>query len=349
METQQSDLRAQLDDMRERALAELESAETTGDLEEWRTRYLGRERGELTAVLKGLGKLPGDQRKAIGQAANTVKQELERKQEERAQALRSLERASALERERIDVTLPGRTIPRGYIHPITRTTRDIVRIFRQMGFLVEEGPEIESDYYNFQALNLPPDHPARDMQDTFWITPGATLLRTQTSPNQIHIMEQTRPPVRSIVPGKVYRNEDIDPSHAAMFYQVEGILIDETCTMADLRGTLERFAQEMFGGDRKVRFRPSYFPFTEPSAEFDVTCPICNGTGCRTCKFTGWLEMGGCGMVDPRVLRAVNYDPNVYRGFAFGLGIERIAMIRYGIDDLRAFTENDLRFLRQFG
>ena len=348
MTTAQTQEEQALAALRERAVAEL-AAVTTGDgLEEWRTRYLGRERGELTGILKGLGKLAAEQRKAVGQAANAVKSDLDRLLEERRQALRAAERAAALERERLDVTLPGRVIPRGHVHPLSQTIRDIVRVMGEMGFQLYDGPEVETDYYNFQALNIPPDHPARDMQDTFWIAPGQILLRTQTSPMQIHVMEHMRPPVRAIVIGKVYRNEAIDASHEAIFHQVEGLLIDETCTMADLRGVVERFAREMFGAERKVRFRPSYFPFTEPSAEFDIDCINCDGAGCRVCKYSGWLEMGGSGMVDPRVLRGVNYDPSVYRGFAFGLGIERIAMLRYGIDEIRAFSTNDLRFLRQF-
>ncbi len=348
MAIDQSDMEQALASLRERATGELAAITSLDALDEWRTRYLGRERGELTAILKGLGKLPPEQRKIIGQASNQVKGILEQRLEERNQALRAAERMSALERERLDVTLPGRRVPRGHVHPISQTIRDVTRIFGQMGFQVVEGPEVETDYYNFQALNIPADHPARDMQDTFWVVPGQVLLRTQTSPNQIRIMEQSRPPVRAIVPGKVYRNEAIDASHEAMFHQVEGLLIDETCTMADLRGVIERFAREMFGAERRVRFRPSYFPFTEPSAEFDMDCIICNGAGCRVCKYSGWLEMGGSGMVDPRVLRGVNYDPNVYRGFAFGLGVERIAMLRYGIDEIRLFSGNDLRFLRQF-
>lgn len=336
-----------LADLQARASAELESVTATEQLEEWRTRYLGRERGELTGILKGLGKLPGEQRKIIGAAANQVKAELERLLEARSQELRAREQAEALERERLDVTLPGRPAPRGHVHPLTQTMRDIVRVMGLMGFQLFDGPEVETDYYNFQALNIPPDHPARDMQDTFWIAPGQILLRTQTSPMQIHVMERMRPPVRAIVLGKVYRNEAIDASHEAIFHQVEGLLIDEECTMANLRGTVERFAQEMFGADRKVRFRPSYFPFTEPSAEFDIDCMICKGAGCRVCKYTGWLEMGGSGMVNPKVLRGVGYDPSVYRGFAFGLGVERIAMLRYGIDEIRQFSSNDLRFLRQ--
>ncbi len=348
-ETAGTEEERQLALLRDRALAELARIETTDALDDWRTRYLGRERGELTAVLKGLGKLPDQQRKAIGQAANRVKAELDAQLEARAQELRARERAEALERERLDVTLPGRPIPRGHVHPLSLTMRDIATTMTRMGFQQYEGPEIETDYYNFQALNLPVDHPARDMQDTFWIAPGQILLRTQTSPNQIRIMEAMRPPVRAFVMGKVYRNEAIDASHEAVFHQVEGLMVDESTTMADLRGVLERFAREMFGGERKIRFRPSYFPFTEPSAEFDVDCMTCKGTGCRVCKYSGWLEMGGSGMVDPRVLREVGYDPSVYRGFAFGLGIERIAMLRYDIDDIRMFMSNDLRFLRQIG
>lgn len=337
-----------LDVMRRDALAELETITDAEALEEWRARYLGRERGQLTAVLKGLGKLPGEQRKAVGQAANRVKADLEAQLEARRQALQQQERAAALARERLDVTLPGIPVPRGHIHPLALTMRDIGRTMRAMGFQLYEGPEVETDYYNFEALNLPADHPARDMQDTFWIAPGQILLRTQTSPNQIRIMERVRPPVRAFVMGKVYRNEAIDASHEAVFHQVEGLMVDETTTMADLRGVLERFAREMFGGERKIRFRPSYFPFTEPSAEFDVDCMSCKGRGCRVCKYSGWLEMGGSGMVDPRVLRNVGYDPAIYRGFAFGLGIERIAMLRYDVDDIRLFMGNDLRFLRQF-
>ena len=334
--------------LRERAIADIERAATTEQLDELRTRLFGRERGELTAILRGLGKLPGEQRKTVGQAANAVKVEVEGLLEARAQALRAGERAAALERERIDVTLPGREVPRGHVHPIAATTQEIIRIFGEMGFQAYEGPEVETDYYNFQALNIPQDHPARDMQDTFWIVPGQILLRTQTSNNQIRLMEQTQPPVRAIVPGKVFRNEAIDASHEAAFHQVEGLMVDEVTTMADLRGVVERFAKQMFGPERQVRFRPSYFPFTEPSAEFDIDCIVCGGKGCRVCKYSGWLEMGGSGMVHPKVLRGVGYDTEKYRGFAFGLGIERIAMLRYGVDDIRLFTGNDLRFLRQF-
>lgn len=348
MTIEQTEEERQLATLRERATTELSTITTTEGLDEWRTRWLGRDKGELSLILRGLGKLPGDQRKAVGQAANAVKVELEGQAEQRRGELRSQERAAAMERETLDVTLPGRTIARGAMHPLTRTTRQIAEIFEKMGFQVFQGPEVETDYYNFQALNIPQDHPARDMQDTFWVQPGQILLRTQTSPNQIRIMERMRPPVRAIVPGKVYRSEATDASHEAVFHQVEGLLIDETCTMSDLRGVVERFAHEMFGANRKVRFRPSYFPFTEPSAEFDMDCINCDGAGCRVCKYSGWLEMGGSGMVHPKVLRGVGYDPAVYRGFAFGLGIERIAMLRYGVEDIRLFSENDLRFLSQF-
>jgi phenylalanyl-tRNA synthetase alpha chain len=345
----QSDPERQLAAMLRRATDELAAIESSAALDDWRTRYLGRERGELTAILKTLGRLPDAERRAVGQAANTVKTALEERLAERVAALRTRELAEALTRETLDVTLPGRTVPRGHLHPISHTIGDIARIFTQMGFNVIEGPEVETDYYNFQALNIPPDHPARDMQDTFWVVPGEVLLRTQTSPNQIRIMEGMRPPVRAIVPGKVYRNEATDATHEAMFHQIEGLLIDEYCTMADLKGVLARFAHEMFGQDRRVRFRPSYFPFTEPSAEMDVSCGVCGGSGCRACKYTGWLETLGCGMVHPQVLRNVHYDPARYRGFAFGMGPERITMLRYDIDDMRQFTANDLRFLRQFG
>jgi phenylalanyl-tRNA synthetase alpha chain len=339
----------ELDALLQRATDELNQIDDTASLDDWRTRYLGRERGAVTAILKGLGKLPDAQRRAVGQAANGAKTQLEALLAKRGEVLRARELAEALEREALDVTLPGRTIPRGHIHPLSQTVRDIARVFTQLGFNIIEGPEVETDYYNFQALNIPPDHPARDMQDTFWVVPGQIVLRTQTSPNQIRIMEQMRPPVRAIVPGKVYRSEATDATHEAVFHQIEGLLVDEFCTMANLKGILSRFAHEIFGHDRQVRFRPSYFPFTEPSAEMDVSCGVCGGSGCRACKYTGWLETLGCGMVHPQVLRNVNYDPSRYRGFAFGMGVERITMLRHDVDDIRLFTGNDLRFLRQFG
>jgi phenylalanyl-tRNA synthetase alpha chain len=348
-ETSQTEEERQLAALLQRATDELATVDNTDKLDEWRTRYLGRERGEVTAILKGLGRLPDAQRKAVGQAANAVKAQLAEMLAQHGEELRTRERIAALESETLDVTLPGRPTPRGHIHPLNQTIREIARVFTQLGFNVIEGPEVETDYYNFQALNIPPDHPARDMQDTFWIVPGQIVLRTQTSPNQIRIMEQMRPPVRAIVPGKVYRSEATDATHEAVFHQIEGLMVDESCTMADLKGILSRFARELFGQDRQVRFRPSYFPFTEPSAEMDVSCGVCGGGGCRACKYTGWLETLGCGMVHPQVLRNVNYDPARYRGFAFGMGVERITMLRYDVDDIRLFTSNDLRFLRQFG
>lgn len=338
----------QLEALRQQAVAALGACQDSATLSAWNTKYLGRQDGELTTILRGLRDVPADQRKVIGQAANEVKMQLEAAYQTQRQAVDAREMSQALQNERIDVTLPGRATPQGGLHPITRTIRDICRVFAEIGFHIIEGPEVETDYYNFQALNIPADHPARDMQDTFWVVPGQILLRTQTSPNQIRIMEQTRPPVRAVVPGKVYRNEATDATHEAMFHQIEGLLVDKTTTMRDLRGCLERFAHETFGPHTKVRFRPSYFPFTEPSAEFDVTCIVCGGAGCRVCKQSGWVEIGGSGMVHPQVLRNVGYDPAIYRGFAFGIGVERIALTRYGINEIRLFAQNDLRFLSQF-
>jgi phenylalanyl-tRNA synthetase alpha chain len=338
----------QLAELQRQASGELEGCDTTTALTAWNGKYLGRQDGALTMVLRGLKDVPSDQRKIVGQRANEIKADLEARLAARRAALEAAETERALQTERLDVTLPGRTVPAGGLHPLTQTIRDICGVFAEMGFHIIEGPEVETDFYNFQALNIPADHPARDMQDTFWVVPGQILLRTQTSPNQIRIMQQTRPPVRAVVPGKVYRNEATDATHEAMFHQIEGLLVDKTTTMRDLRGCLERFAQQIFGPATKVRFRPSYFPFTEPSAEVDVTCIVCGGTGCRVCKYSGWVEIAGSGMVHPQVLRNVNYDPAIYRGFAFGMGVERIAMMRYGITEIRLFSQNDLRFLSQF-
>jgi phenylalanyl-tRNA synthetase alpha chain len=345
---QLDDLLTQLDALQARAVAELDAITTSAALDEWDTRYLGRNRGELKNISAVMPKLSKEERPVIGQKINAVKAELEQRLAAKREFLRQRELLQALERERIDVTLPGRALPPGHMHPLSRTMLEVTQIFVNMGFQVVQGPEVETDYYNFQALNIPADHPARDMQDTFWVVPGEILLRTQTSPMQIRTMEQQQPPVRIVVPGKVFRYEAIDASHEAMFHQIEGLLVDEYCTMADLKGCLERFAQEMFGEGRHVRFRGSYFPFTEPSAEVDIDCPFCNGQGCRTCKYTGWLEILGSGMVHPRVLRQVGYDPARYRGFAFGMGVERIAMLKYGVNEIRLFSGNDLRFLRQF-
>src|SRR6266567_2341407 len=338
----------QLDALQARAIEQLEPIETSAELEEWDSTYLGRKRGELTRISSVMGKLSKEERPVVGQKVNAVKAELMQRLAAKREALRQRELLQALEQERIDVTLPGRETPVGHMHPLSRTIWEVTQVFVKMGFHVVEGPEVETDYYNFQALNIPADHPARDMQDTFWVVPGQILLRTQTSPMQIRTMQQMRPPVRVVVPGKVYRNEAIDASHEAMFHQIEGLLVDEYCTMADLKGCLERAARELFGEGRRVRFRGSYFPFTEPSAEMDIDCPICNGQGCRTCKYSGWVEMLGSGMVHPRVLREVGYDPAKYRGFAFGMGVERIAMLKYSIAEIRLFSGNDLRFVHHF-
>ncbi len=345
---QLTSLLEQLDALQARAIEQLETIETSAELEEWDTTYLGRKRGELTSISSVMGKLSKDERPLVGQKINAVKAALTERLAAKRESLRQREMLHGLEQERIDVTLPGRALPAGHMHPISRTIWEVTQIFVKMGFHVIDGPEVETDYYNFQALNIPEDHPARDMQDTFWVAPGQILLRTQTSTMQIRAMQQMRPPVRVIAPGKVYRNEAIDASHEAMFHQIEGLLIDEYCTMGDLKGCLERVARELFGEKRQIRFRGSYFPFTEPSAEMDIDCPLCAGKGCRTCKHTGWIEMLGCGMVHPRVLREVGYDPKKYRGFAFGLGPERVAILKYSIGEIRLFSGNDLRFLKQF-
>jgi phenylalanyl-tRNA synthetase alpha chain len=325
------------------ALQEIQTARDSDDLELIRVKYLGR-KGALTAILRGLGKLDPEVRRGVGQEANRAKVALE---EVLDQALRSLkEAARRAAGAAVDVTLPGRRALRGRSHPLNQTMAEVCDIFLHLGFEAVEGPEVELDWYNFEALNLPPDHPARDMQDTFYFN-DKVLLRTHTSPMQIRTMEKRQPPVRIIAPGKVYRR-DSDITHSPMFHQVEGLLVDKNITFADLKGVLTAFMHQMFGSEVGVRFRPSYFPFTEPSAEVDIECVICRGEGCRVCKTTGWLEVLGSGMVHPAVFEAVGYDPETYTGFAFGLGIERIAMLKYGIDDIRLFFDNDLRFLRQF-
>ncbi len=330
----------------DRALADIAGARSTSDLEQVRVRVLGRS-GELTALLRSLSAINAADRPKVGQEANAAKVRLEAEITARLAALKAQEHAQALAAERLDLTLPGRRVPAGAIHPITRVQDEIIEVFEGLGFSVAEGPEVESDYYNFGALNFPDDHPARDMQDTFHLSPD-TLLRTHTSPVQIRTMKDQRPPVRIICPGKVYRR-DADITHSPMFHQVEGLAVDRHITMADLKATLELFAREMFGSRSRLRFRPSFFPFTEPSAEADVVCFLCGGSGCRVCKQSGWLEILGSGMVHPNVLRNVGYDPEEVTGWAFGMGVERVAMLKYGIDDIRLFFENDLRFLAQFG
>jgi phenylalanyl-tRNA synthetase alpha chain len=314
-------------------------------LEATRVRFLGR-KAALTLLLRSIPQLPVDERPEVGKVGNIVRRQLEAQLETRKAELEGEELLRSLDRERVDVTLPGRGLPLGHLHLVAQTQREIEDIFIGMGYNVADGPEIETDYYNFEALNTPPDHPARSLHDTFFVSENV-LLRTHTSPVQVRVMEKQRPPVHIIVPGRAYRR-DSDATHTPMFNQVEGLVVDEHVTLADLKGTLETFVKAMFGADRQVRLRPHFFPFTEPSVEVDVSCMMCEGAGCRLCKRSGWLEILGAGMVDPNVFGFVDYDPEVYSGFAFGMGIERIAMLKHGLNDLRMFFENDLRFLRQF-
>ncbi|WP_275097038.1 phenylalanine--tRNA ligase subunit alpha [Sedimenticola hydrogenitrophicus] len=321
------------------------AAEKLAVLDEVRVRFLGKQ-GLLTAQLKQLGKLPAAERPLAGQAINKAKQLLQGLIEQRKSTLEQQELASRLGSERIDVTLPGRGRGQGGLHPVTRTLQRIDELFSRAGFAIEEGPEIEDDYHNFEALNIPAHHPARAMHDTFYFD-AHLLLRTHTSPVQIRTMESAGPPLKIIAPGRVYRC-DSDLTHTPMFHQVEGLLVDENVSFADLKGVLYDFLQSFFERDLKIRFRPSYFPFTEPSAEVDIECVMCGGEGCRVCSHTGWLEVLGCGMVHPEVFRHVGIDSEKYTGYAFGMGVERLTMLRYGVNDLRLFFENDLRFLRQF-
>ena len=325
------------------ARGEIGAAGRSAELEALRVKYLGR-KGALTTILRGLGKLDPKVRRQVGQEANLAKAALEAALEQRLGELKEAARAAAA--TGIDVTLPGHCLPRGRLHPLNRIMAEVCDIFLHLGFESVEGPEVELDWYNFEALNLPPDHPARDMQDTFYFN-DKVLLRTHTSPMQIRTMEQRQPPVRIIAPGKVYRR-DSDITHSPMFHQVEGLLVYKGVTFADLKGVLTAFVHQMFGPEIGVRFRPSYFPFTEPSAEVDIECVICRGEGCRVCKITGWLEILGSGMVHPSVLQNGGYDPRHYTGFAFGMGTERQLMLRYRLDDIRYFWANDIRFLEQF-
>ncbi|MEW6031550.1 MAG: phenylalanine--tRNA ligase subunit alpha [Bacillota bacterium] len=325
----------------------VEEAHTREELEAARVRFLGRQ-GEITLVLRSLGKVPAEARPELGRLANEARAEVERLVEERSRALDEAELERRLEAEAVDITLPGTVPLPGTYHPLTLAWAEVERIFTAMGFEVAEGPEVETDWYNFQALNIPRDHPARDMQASFYFTPDV-LLRTQTSPVQVRYMRSYTPrlPVKIIAPGRVFRRDD-DATHSPVFHQVEGLLVDEGVTMGDLKGVLDVFAREMYGKLARTRFRPSYFPFTEPSAEVDVSCTLCGGVGCRVCGGSGWLEILGAGMVHPDVLRNGGYDPEVVSGFAFGMGIERVAMLRYGIDDIRLLYGGDVRFLRQF-
>ncbi|HPC86054.1 MAG TPA: phenylalanine--tRNA ligase subunit alpha [Smithellaceae bacterium] len=327
------------------ALAELEKVGDENSILAVRTKYLGR-KGLLTGMLRNISSVPAEERRAFGMRCNEVKELLEKNIEEALRRQSEDRKAEVLAGQQIDVTLPGRGIPAGRIHPVIQIRNEICGIFAAFGFSVVEGPEVELDYYNFEALNIPKDHPARDMQDTFYIEDNM-VLRTHTSPVQIRIMEKVKPPVRILSPGRVYR-PDSDVSHTPMFHQIEGLLVDRGVSFGDLKGILTAFLKKVFGEDTLLRFRPSFFPFTEPSAEVDIRCVMCGGGGCRVCGQSGWLEILGSGMVDPAVFQNVGYDPEVYTGFAFGLGLERIAMLKYGISDIRLLFENDIRFLKQF-
>jgi phenylalanyl-tRNA synthetase alpha chain len=341
----------QLKDLRAQALEELSKIDNLRELELWRVRYLGK-KSSLTQSLRSLSTLPLDKRREAGAQANEVKRALESGLEEKQKSLQETLLTSTRESQMLDVTLPGRALPTGRLHPTTRILGEICDVFKGMGFQVIEGPDVEWDYYNFEALNIPQYHPARDMFATLWIdaTIGekARLLRTHTSPMQIRLMEKECPPIRAIVPGRVYRYEATDATHESMFYQVEGLAVDKGITLADLKGTLFDFCRCVFGEERKVRFRCDYFPFVEPGVEVAIECLTCGGVGCRLCSYSGWIEILGAGMVHPDVLARVDIDPDIYSGFAFGMGVERIPMLRYGIDDIRLFYGNDLRFLRQF-
>ncbi|RMF84555.1 MAG: phenylalanine--tRNA ligase subunit alpha [Nitrospinota bacterium] len=337
-------MREALDLWQQEAVQELTSAQSEQEVTQIRIKYLGR-KGLITGALREIGSLPPAERRRFGQKANQIKAFIEKAIADRLEELRQVKVAQELEAAWVDVTLPGRRPLFGRKHPLTQVLDEVVTIFIRLGFSVAEGPEIELDYYNFEALNIPKDHPARDMQDTFYLS-DEVVLRTHTSPVQVRVMEQQSPPVRIIAPGKVYRC-DADITHTPMFHQVEGLVVDEGISFADLKGVLELFVTQFFGPETRMRFRPSYFPFTEPSAEVDIQCVICQGKGCALCH-SGWLEILGAGMVDPAVYSFVNYDPERFTGFAFGMGIERLTMLKYGIDNIRLFFENDLRFLRQF-
>ncbi|MBE3576549.1 MAG: phenylalanine--tRNA ligase subunit alpha [Limnochordales bacterium] len=338
-------MQAEVTRLREEYKRELAAVSSTTELEEVRVRWLGK-KGNVTQLLRSVGSLPPELRPAAGQEINSLRAEVEEAISARAAEVRAREQENRIREERLDLTLPGRRMPLGHLHPLTLVLQDIKRFFIGLGYQVVEGPEIETDYYNFQALNVPRDHPARDMQATFYLSEDL-VLRTQTSPVQARTMERQKPPVRIIAPGKVYR-VDADLTHSPMFHQVEGLVVDRGIRFSDLKGTLAEFARALFGQDRAVRFRPSYFPFTEPSAEMDISCMVCGGRGCRVCKGEGWIEILGSGMVHPQVLEMAGYDPEDVTGFAFGMGVERIVMLRYGVDDIRLFFENDRRFLARF-
>jgi phenylalanyl-tRNA synthetase alpha chain len=342
-----ADLTRDLHMLRADVLAAIEGAPDTATLDALALDVLGK-KGRLTTVLRGIGALPPDDRPKVGAVANAVRGAIESALAERSAAVRGSELTSRLTAESVDVTTPGRPVRRGTLHPSIEAMREIAEIFEQFGFVTYESPEIEDDRTNFQMLNIPPDHPARDLWDTLYVDVEGKLLRTHTSPGQIRVMQTERPPIRALLPGRCYRYEAIDASHASEFFQVEGLMIDEGTTMADLKGLLDQFAKAMFGADKRTRFRPGYYPFTEPSVAFDVECLVCGGSGCPACGRSGWMTILGAGMVHPVVLQYGGLDPERYQGFAFGMGPERIKMLKHGITDLRLFLENDLRFLEQF-
>lgn len=344
----------ELEALERRATEELAEAKDAEVLEQWRVTYQGRRQGLLPKLLEQLPSLPIEDRRAAGSRGNQVRQALDAAFTERKEALERTQTQERLSAEAVDVTLPGRVAPVGRYHPTTQTIREITSVFASLGYQIVEGPEVEWDYYNFEALNIPADHPARDQWDTLWLDyenengDHPLLLRTHTSPMQVRTMEKQEPPIRVLVPGRCYRHEATDATHESVFFQIEGLAVDKGITFADLKGTLYAFARRLFGADRRIRFRCDFFPFVEPGVDMSIDCFNCRGDGCRVCSHTGWIEIMGAGMVHPEVLRRVGYDPEVYTGFAFGMGPERIAMLRYGIDDIRHFYANDLRFLEQF-
>lgn len=332
--------------IKETALNEISGSKLSADLETIRVKYLGK-KGELTSILRGMGGLSAEERPLIGKLANEVREHIEAALDGSIKSIKEKEKNEKLKNEVIDISMPGKKQAIGKKHPLELTLDRVKEIFIEMGFAIEEGPEVELDYYNFEALNIPKNHPARSEQDTFYINDNI-VLRTQTSPVQARVMENQKPPIKMIAPGKVYRSDAVDATHSPIFYQMEGLVIDKNVTFADLKGTLDLFAKKMFGENVKTKFRPHHFPFTEPSAEVDATCFVCGGEGCRVCKGSGWIEILGCGMVHPQVLKNCGIDPEEYSGFAFGFGIDRMVMLSYGIDDIRQLYESDMRFLNQF-
>ena len=339
-------MKEQIANIKEQSVKEISNAKNLKELNELRVKYLGK-KGELTVILRGMGGLSPEERPVIGSLVNTIREEIENLIQEKEKEFKNQELLERLENETIDVTEPSKKVVLGSLHPITKIIEEVEEIFLGMGYQIADGPEVEKATYNFDKLNTPPDHPARDVQDTFYITDDI-VLRSQTSPVQARVMENQKPPIKIICPGAVYRSDSVDATHSPVFHQVEGLVVDKHISMADLKGTLEMFAKKCLGENTKIRFRPHHFPFTEPSAEADVSCFVCGGKGCRVCKGEGWIELLGCGEVHPNVLRNCGIDPDVYSGFAFGFGVERIAMAKYGIEDMRLLFENDIRFLKQF-